>query len=64
MPITVKSVFPEKTVVAVHLIVIFVVSTFKKMQIEFASQSFESWRVCLEIGFAVPNHISVVFEFV
>ena len=64
MPIIVESVFLERIVVAIHLMVIFTVSIFKRIQTVFAFWGFELWRICFEISFAALSYISIVFEFV
>jgi len=47
--ITIESVFPEETVVAIHLIIIIVINTFEGMHTRFVFWSLKSRRVCLKI---------------
>jgi len=64
MPISVKSVFSEWTVITVHLLFILAVNIFKQVSIGFFFFCFKPWRIHLEVGFATPHHFSMMFKFV
>ena len=55
MLISVESVFPEQTVVTIHLVFALVVDILKWMSTR---------RIYLEISFTILCHFSVIFEFV
>jgi len=63
MPIIIKSVLPEGTVVTVYLMVILAINTFEGIYTRFVFQSLKSRRVCLKISFAVQSQVAVVFNF-
>jgi len=54
---------PEGTVVAVYLVIILAINTFKGIYIRFVFQSLESSRVYLKIGFVVLSQVIVVYNF-
>ena len=64
MPISVKSVFSEWTVITVHLLFILAVNIFKQVSIGFPFFCFKPWRIHLEVSFAIPHHFSMMFKFV
>jgi len=56
--------FPEGTVSIICLVITFVVNTLEEVSIKFFFLCFKLRRVCLEICFIIPYHISMMFEFV
>jgi len=61
--IVIEPVFLERTEVAVHIMIAFIVNTFEAMQTRFFFWSFKSREINLEISFTIPCYISMVFEF-
>ena len=64
MPISVKSVFSEWTVITVHLLFTLVVNIFKQVSTGFPFFCFKPWRIHLEVGFATSHYFSIMFKFV
>ena len=44
--------------------IVLAVNIFEIMSTEFLFLCFKPWRICLEMGFAISCHISVIFEFI
>ena len=53
--------FPEGTHIAISLVIPFVVNTFEAVWTWLITLYFKSWRISLEVYFATPYKMSIVF---
>jgi len=59
--IPVESMFLERIIVAVSLVITFAIGIFEHVQIWLISWAFKSRGVCFEVGLATSSYISIMF---
>jgi len=64
MLLPIKMVMPKGAGVQVGLVIAFAVYTLEDVRTRFTLFCFETWRIGLEISFAVPSKMTMVFRFV
>jgi len=64
VPLLVKLIFPERTYIAICLILIFTVDVLEGVKTVFSFLHLKSWEVSLEVHLAIPCHVSMVFNLV
>jgi len=64
MPLPIKTVTPKEAGVQVGLVIAFTVYTLEGVRAQFTLFCFKTQRISLEISFAAPSEMTMVFRFV